>query len=245
MEMEWKSIRGVGKTCVLNDIPKGPAYKDTAVFLDSFNNKFVRQCDNYFKAAGEIPLTYSEKRWQSIMLLSLDKISDAVFPEYPMSKKNSHGWVDYLVLSKNHIYLIELKISRLNFYGSLRKEEARKWKNSIMDLEDTKLEEAFAHFPRATNASRIALMIVPLVHRSKDNTKLVYEPQVIDMISDKYFEYKSNLSPEPNWTSINSLKGPIAGITQKPDDRFARYPAVALFAYVKGEAQTRGYAGPA
>ena len=72
--MNWKTVNSAGKTFVINDIPKGPASIAAPRFLDEFHNKYIKQCNKYFKVTEDIPFNYSELRLHSVMLPVLDRV---------------------------------------------------------------------------------------------------------------------------------------------------------------------------
>jgi len=233
--MNWKTINSAGKAIVINDIAKGPASIAAPRFLDEFHNNYIKQCNKYFKMTEDIPFNYSELRLHSVMLPVLDRVSDAVFAEQPISKNGRSGRVDYLVLSGNQVYLIELKHSWLSYNsGSATNTTKSRWNNAITDLADVSWEDAFSLFPTVKTVAKIALMVVPLYDHSKVLDKLD-KSYGLDIILEKYNKFSDQLKPKPNWTGIWALKEELAAPKLYKNGNYERYPAVALVAHVEGQ----------
>ncbi len=234
--MLWTTVKGAGKSIAFTDVEKGPASIAAPRFLDKFHDKYIKQCYKYFNATEDIPFNYSEMRMHSVMIPALDKVSDAVFVEQYINKKGRAGRVDYLVLSGNQVYLIELKHSWLSFNsGNATVATNKKWQNAFTDLKAVSWEEAFSIFPEVRTVAKVALMVVPLYNRSKNLKKLANQSYTLERIFEKYRSFSDQLSPKPGWMGIWAVKPQMAKPIITKDHYYECYPAVALFACIKGK----------
>lgn len=234
--LNWITVNGVGKTITIKDIDRGPASIAAPKFLDEFHNKYIKQCNKYFRATEDIPFNYSELRMHSFMIPALDLASDAVFAEQPINKNGRSGRVDYLVLSGNQLYLIELKHSWLSYNsGNATNTTVKRWENALSDLNDVSWENAFSLFSGITTVAKIALMVVPLYDSSKNLNDLAAKSYGLDNILEKYETFSGQLKPKANWSSIWAVKTKMAKPQQFKSGSYERYPAVALFANIEGQ----------
>ena len=234
--MEWTTVNGVGKTIVIKDIVKGSASIAAPRFLEKFHEKYIKQCNKYFKATDNIPFNYSEMRMHSVMIPALDLVADAVFAEQPINKNGRSGRTDYLVLSGNQVYLIELKHSWLSYNsGKATGTTKSRWNNAIDDLNDVSWEDAFALFPAIRTVAKIALMVVPLYDSSKNFEKIEDKSYNLDNILEKFNSFSAQLKPKPNWTSIWAVNTKMAEARTVKDGTYERYPAIGLFAFIEGQ----------
>ena len=74
---------------------------------------FAKKCCSYVDVVGELPFIYRERQINSLVAPPIMANADAALMEHPITRKAkgvpSHGWLDYWVLYKSTVFLIELK----------------------------------------------------------------------------------------------------------------------------------------
>ncbi len=171
--MNWQTVYGAGKTTVIKTTLGGPASIAAPKFLDEFLLQFVKQCNKYYKATDDIPFTYRELQMHSVMLPAMDRAADAVFVEQPINKNGRAGRLDYLVLSSNQVYLIELKHGWMAYKTDKVTESVQnKWEDAVNSLKQIAWKDAFDIYPSVKTVAKISLMVTPMYEESKHPKKL-------------------------------------------------------------------------
>ncbi|MDD2211906.1 MAG: hypothetical protein PHV56_02910 [Clostridia bacterium] len=234
--MNWQTVYGSGKTTVIKNTSGGPASTATPKFLDKLLLQFVKQCDKYHKATDDIPFNYRELQLHSFMLPAMDRIADAVFVEQPINKNSSAGRLDYLVLSGNQVYMIELKHGWMAYKtnkvtGSVQS----KWTDAVESLQKIDWKDAFELYPSIRTVAKITLMVTPTYEESKQLERIREKSYSLDTIYEKYDDFGKYLNPKPHWTGIWAVNQEISKVLPLSDGRNQRYPAVALLAHIDGQ----------
>jgi hypothetical protein len=234
--MNWQTVYGAGKTTVIKNTSSGPASTATPKFLREFLLQFVKQCNKYYKATDDIPFNYRELQMHSVMLPAMDRVADAVFVEQPINKYGRTGRVDYLVLSRNQVYLIELKHGWMSYKtnkvaGSVQS----KWTDAIDSLNQIEWKDAFGIYPSVKTVAKICLIVTPMYEESKNLEKLREQSYSIDTIYQKYDDFGKHLTPNPHWTGIWAVNQQFSKAWPLSNGKYQRYPAVALLAHIDGQ----------
>ncbi len=234
--MNWQTINGAGNTTVIKNMAGGPASIATPKFLNEFLLQFVKQCNKYYKATDDIPFTYRELQMHSVMLPAMDRVSDAAFVEQPIKKDGRAGRLDYLVLSGNLVYLIELKHGWMaHKTNKVTVSVQNKWTNAVNSLKQINWKDAFELYPAIKTVAKISLMVTPMYSESKHPEKLRNQSYSLNTIYKKYDDFGKHLNPKPHWTGIWAGNEELTKAKSLSDGRYQCYPAVALIAHIDGQ----------
>lgn len=173
--MTWQTIRNAGHLFIKDYLEDRLDIRNTRKFLQDLVKAFASSCVSYHDITGELPFIYRERQINSVLLPSIAKISDAVFAEQPVRRKNkqkiNHGWLDYWVLYGRTTFLIELKHSWCSITSNtVRKETFNTWSTAIKQINSITQEQAKELAINKNNIVKIAIMVIPYYKGSTNTT---------------------------------------------------------------------------
>ncbi|WP_373072182.1 hypothetical protein [Sulfurimonas sp.] len=132
----------VGEVKFLDDIKDKDLFQ-AKEFLTELSTALPKKCEKYFNATKEQVYIYSEIQLHTILAPIIDDISDAYLLECPTDRikpgdsKSNSGWIDYWVLYKKNVFLMELKYSYSNIEDyTTDKKILKEWSKANEQLED-------------------------------------------------------------------------------------------------------------
>lgn len=232
--MDWVTLRGVGRMRTMDSVRDGKNMRKTRDLLQGVSRNFARGCVSYHDVVGEWPFVYGERQLHSILIPAIAKHADAVFLEQPISRKSidaeNHGWLDYWVLYRDVVFLIELKHAFFSIAsGKLSDRQRKLWSQAIAQLEGISSSQA-QEIAHAGGIVKIALMVLPFSRFSKHESRMVVhgESQMDQYISS----VTGALDPHPDWACLWLLHEELQRY-EEVTDGYEIYPAVCLTAKIE------------
>lgn len=234
----WTKQNNSGSIKIINtseyDIPE--------IFFKDLLQDFVFSCNQFYKTLDEFPFVYGERQTTSILLPSISRISKVAFVEQPVSRKtagkNSAGRIDYWILYKDTVILLELKQGWVSYNSTnLRKDVVKSWNSLISQLSSISKSECRELAGDYGKLFKVGLMILPSFISSIYPDKL--KPISIEEIKARSTEINSlmtaSLKTSPNiffnWAVSQSLQKAQKYST----DYYEIYPLISGYSYVKYE----------
>jgi len=234
--MDWKTVKNGGRILIDAKIPDGKSVRITNDLLKEFLLQFIRASRKFYEFAGEMPFEYKEKQLNTTVFSAFSNAGDIAFLEQPVTRRcetnvGKNGWLDYWVLYRNTVFLIELK-HHFNALAtpSIRSDGVAKWKTAAMQVQSvTNLEDLCGN---VNGIVKLALMIVVNYEGSKDINKLKTKnsKELRGVPLDQYKCFVRDLSPSPNWSATWHLHPALRGRREFQGGRCEIYPTVDFFA---------------
>ncbi len=228
---------------VVEKVKDGKGSRNTNTFLKDLFEEFAKRSDYIFEITdGDLPYAYREKQLHSVLVPSIDYISDALIVEYPTDRKQrgrqmpSHGWIDYWVKYGNTVFLIELKhdyfglkVSRSGNENNkkLRKKTRKEWLCAIKHLEQIpKCDIEFFKCKDTKSVVKIALQFITSYTSSEDGR---YSHDECDSITKIIQDSKHPDALKPNYIASWFVPKKM----QKMYENGESYPYVHMVAQVQ------------
>jgi hypothetical protein len=210
------------------------------LFLKSAMNDFVESCGQYFKIMQEFPFIFGERQTNSILLPSFSRVSKIAFIENPVSRKkgrkNASGRLDYWILYKNAVILMEVKQTWISYNScKVRKELINLWNSALSQLSKIPDQDCKDLVGDAKESYQIGLVILPAYINSINKTNL--HPIPIDEIKNQSSiinnEVLQSLRPQPNLYFNWAMSTKLQKVQSYDEDDNEIYPLISAFSYVK------------
>ena len=203
---------------------------------------FARKNLRFHKATtGDLPLAYTERSLQSILLSSISDTGAVVFSERPVRRKyrgqsESYGWVDLWAYSRQVTYMIETKHHGVSWKsGTLNGTASAMWRDAVKKLKAITWESLKECTYGSAGICKVALLTLRVWQSSTNLERL----QVADAhdLCDLGRDLALSLSPKATWSVVWTLSRHL----QKPviwfDEKYISYPGVLFLAWVDGPHQ--------
>lgn len=232
--MKQKSIYKCGALCTFDRLEDSQGMRVSRDLAEKFSAAFARLSCRYFNSTGDLPYTYRERQVSASVLMAFSTFVDAIFAETPTrrgtSKANSHGWIDYWVVYRNHTFLVEVKhcYSAIKGQKDVQAVLFNRWENAHSQLSQVNYIQC-ADLRFGTGALiKMPLMIAThyLSSRKKEKAEIGIS---IDQLCNRHVKISDNLSPMPGWSSIFIVKDKMRG-PYEYKEHWEAYPAVSFFA---------------
>lgn len=247
--MEWKTVRSAGYVGIVDQPSDGRLMRTARKFLRDTAEHFARVSATYCDIVGEPPFTYSERQIHSTLFPAIARAADAVFVEHPVQRRqmrasrdrcrtqpesggSSYGWVDYWVLCRSTVFLVEVKHT---FRGvaacgpTLRLN--RPWNEAIGQIEAITDDEALDLATEANRVAKIALMVMPAYASSRSVGLL--EVVNRDDALEHHMETCSSMELPPDWSAVWSLHERLQTAYLVRNGSWELYPWVSFAAAIR------------
>lgn len=192
---------------------------------------------------GDLPLAYTERSLQSILLSSASDTGAVVFSEQPVHRKyrgqcESYGWVDLWAFSRQVTYMIEMKYFGVSWKsGTLTRTALAMWGDAVNKLKAITWESLKECTYGSAGLYKVALLTLRVYQSSKNPEHL----QVVDAhdLRDFGAELASSLSPKATWSGVWTLSRRLQKPVEWFDEKHISYPGVLFLAWVDGPLQHR------
>jgi hypothetical protein len=247
--LEWKTVRSAGYVGIVDQPSDGRLMRTARRFLRDTVEQFARVSTTYCDVVGEPPFTYSERQIHSTLFPAIARAADAVFVEHPVQRKqarahrgrcrtqpgsdgSSHGWVDYWVLCRSTVFLVEVKHA---FRGAAACGPTirlnRPWNEAIGQIEAITDDEAFDLATEANRVAKVALMVIPAYAGSQSVERL--EKVNRDAALERHMETCSSMEPHPDWSAVWSLHDRLQATYLVRNGSQELYPWVSFAAAIR------------
>lgn len=209
-------------------------------FFKDLLRDFVFSCNQFYKNLDEFPFIYGERQTTSILLPSISRISKVAFIEQPVSRKtggkNSAGRIDYWILYKDTVILLELKQSWMSYNSiKLRRDVVESWNSLITQLSSISKGECRELAGDYGKLYKIGLIILPSFISSRYPDKL--KSISIDEIKARCTEINSmvtrSLKASPNIFFNWAVSPSLQKAQNYSTDHNEIYPLISGYSYVK------------
>jgi hypothetical protein len=232
MELNENTIYNSGKLIQTKKLCKGKGHQITQEFLNNLTEHFIKQSISYYDNVGELPFVYKEKQIHSVLFPAIHNISEAAFLEAPIIRKKSGriGWIDYWVLYKSTVFLIEIK----HCWGSvvspkLSSKIITNWNAVVDQIIDIKKSEITNQSESGSKIIKIALMVIPYYQSSKssESLKTLGQNECLDTFENHINQFTKKPSCSYIWFLHDRLQEHF-----EYNDRFECYPFVGIVAKI-------------
>lgn len=204
--MEYLTIRNSGKLIIYDQLEDGRGIRNLRRFLKEMAVTYAKKCCSYTDVVGELPFTYRERQINSIMVPAIMAHADAALMEQPITRKSkkglSHGWLDYWIIYKSSVFLIEVKHAWKAWdIDTVRQRTQDQWQKAAEQLIQIKKDEVEG-LAISRTAVKVALMVVPFYKSSTDVNKLNEFIVSIEEAEKKFMKLHSGFNPEPEWSCL-------------------------------------------
>lgn len=233
--MGWQTVKSGGKIFVDAGMRDGKGVRITNDFLQKFLQHFIRASRKFYEFAGEMPFEYREKQLNSTVFTAFSNAADIVLLEHPVTRKcemngGKNGWLDYWVLCRNIVFLVELKhhFNALST-SAIRVDGVEKWQTAVSQIQSvTNLEDLCG---KVNGVVKLALMVVVNYESSKERNKLEIkkDEELLDAPLNQYKSFVKQLSPPPNWSATWHLHPSLREPREIQSGSWQVFPTVDFF----------------
>lgn len=161
----------------------------------------------------------------------------AALMEHPIMRKakgeSSHGWLDFWVLYRTTVFLIELKHAwNAIATETVRERTQEQWRQAEEQLMGIKKDEV-AGLAGDSTAVKVAMMVVPFFKSSTDQNKLKEFVLSTEEAKKGLNDLLSGLSPKPNWSCLWHLPQRFQEPELYSEGHYEIYPCLALVVRAK------------
>jgi hypothetical protein len=235
--MSWETIKRCGYWHEESYLEDGPGVRKATDLLRGIVKVFAKEASLFYWNVEELPFIDRERQIHSVMLPAIAKTSTAVFMEHPINRKYrgfdpSHGWIDYWILHRDAVFLMELKHSWFSLRTKELTEGSRKrWKNAVEQIKSIPIDEARELAHETSEIFLIAMIVMPFWEGSSNKTKLelLEKEETLQLFSE---EIMAKLRPKPNWGAIWSLHENLQEPQKLTNKWYEHYPAVSMLSFI-------------
>ena len=219
----------------------------TEKFLKGIMKELKYEILDFFKQTkgNDLPTTYRERQFHSVLFPAIYHISDITMLEQPAqrrrkrdrkSDKKGHGWIDYWVyLKKENIdFIIEVKHAFHSVNSKkVTKQIQKRWENAKTQINSLSLKDTKEISISNKAPIKIALLFIQTFESSKYKG---FDCPRQSQLENHFQNIASQLNPKPdickNWYYPPKLLKNF-DYSDKQGKNFERYYSLELFAYIK------------
>ena len=206
------TVYNVGRFIIEDTLRQTAGSIVTRDFLFSLTKEIGKRSRKYFDYTQKVPFVQREKQLHTLIDASLASLTDVFSCEALVGReckkpkghvKNGHGWVDYCVLYRDYVFLVELKHAYMSARsGEVSNHVKKLWKEAMDQLNRISNEDREFYLQDAKKLVRCSFLFVPHYLSVGNN------PQNIRDLDENHQELCRALKPTVNilWKLHRDMK---------------------------------------